>query len=195
MVGVGVGSYRVLAEDEQSLDISRDHLGEALGCIGALPLGDLNSPMVLKAFHHFGIGELLVTREIARGRTHITGALHVVLPTDRVNTRPWLSKIARDHSQVRQRHYTFSATSMLGNTKAVHDSSGTRFTIQLCCSNQIASIDAADFRYVFRCVLFHHRLEVVKTLRAFCDKRLVDKTLVNKHPCNAIGKRDIGARM
>lgn len=73
---------------------------------------------------------------------------------------------------------------MLGNAKAVHDSSGTRFTIQLCCSNQIASIDAADFRYVFRCVLFHHRLEVVKTLRAFCDKRLVDKPLVG--PCSML---------
>ena len=195
MVGVGVGSYRVLAEDEQALDISRDHLGETLGCIGALPLGDLNSPMVLEALHHFSIGEFLIAREIARGCTHITGALHVVLSTDRVDARPWLSEVACDHSQVRQRHYAFSATSMLGNTKAVHDSSGTRFPIQLCRGNQIASIDAADFRHVFRCVLFHHRLEVVKTFRAFCDKRLIDKTLVNKHPCNTIGKRNIGARV
>ena len=102
MMDVRVRADRVLAEDEEPLDVARDHLREALRGVEARVLRELPAPGLFEARDDLRVAELLVPGQVPGGRPHVAGALDVVLAAQRVDAAAGLAEVAGHHRDVRE---------------------------------------------------------------------------------------------
>ena len=118
---VRIGLHDVFTLDVEALERAIqgriDHVGDAQAGLGLqrhLPLG-------LKRLAHRGIGNVPVTGEFVRERSHIARALHVVLAAQRTDADALLSHVAGGHREVGHAHHHRGALAVLGDAQPVVD--------------------------------------------------------------------------
>ncbi|MCY1408054.1 hypothetical protein D9M71_233710 [compost metagenome] len=150
VVLVGVGEHRLLAHDHQRLEVAgQRRRGHA----------QRSQPRRLRHRHAPGLGELglhlaAVGRLIAGidvGQTaHVAGALHVVLPAQRVDAGAGTADLAAHQGQVGDRHHVVGAALELGDAHAVGDEGGLGVTDRIRQPLQLghrhAGLRAGQFR-------------------------------------------------
>ena len=70
---------------------------------------------------HARVGHVTVAAELVRERSHVAGALHVVLAAQRVDADAFPSEIAGGHREIRDAHHHRRALAVLGDAEAVVD--------------------------------------------------------------------------
>ena len=104
VAGVRIGLSDVLAFDIEALELAiqrrLEHVRQAQARLGQQG----HAPIVLEGSAHAGIGDVPITRQFMRERTHVAGTLHVVLPAQGIHADPAATDVAGHHGQVGNRH-------------------------------------------------------------------------------------------
>ncbi len=121
MLRVRIGLRDVLALDverpELAVERGLEHVRDAQARLAL----QRNAPGPLEVRAHRGVGDVAVAREFVRERAHVAGALHVVLPAQRIHADALASDVAGGHREVGDRHDRGRALRMLGHAEAVVD--------------------------------------------------------------------------
>ena len=193
MAGVGIGAHGVLAEQVEALDAARQHRREALGRLGARPIGQLHTPRLLELGAHGGIPHLLIAGVVVGAGPHVAGALDVVLAAQRVHARARLAQVARHHRDVGQRHHAVGAGGVLGHAQAVQDRGAAGRAVHLDGGHQVLHRDAAGARHVIGRELLHLGLHDAEALGALVHEVLVREAEGDEQVDHAVGERHVGA--
>ena len=118
-VGVGLGD--VLALQIEALEGAVDRLVHHVGDAQARLAAELDAPELLEDFARRVVGDVAIARELVRERAHVAGALHVVLPAQRVHANALAADVAGRHREIGDRHHRGRALRMLGDAEAVID--------------------------------------------------------------------------
>ena len=143
------------------------------------------------------VGHVPVAGELVRERPHVAGALHVVLPAQRVHADALAADVAGDHGQVGHAHHHRRALAVLGDAEAVVDRArsapvrrGGRRPARsaagtpVSCSHRLGQLLGS-----------RDELEVlVGVLAARRDELLVDKPLGDDDVRHRVDEGDVGAR-
>ena len=124
MVEVGVGDHRVLAHDVHGLDLAGlvcKHIDQFGDRQADLALGNLAAPCGLHLLLHVGDDDRLVPGVHVCKGSHVAGALHVVLATQRTDARAGSSEVAGQHLEVGDRLDVVDTGRVLGDTHRVQD--------------------------------------------------------------------------
>ncbi len=129
MLQIGVRHRRVFALDIHAGDLAGvdrvddlDH-GEAANRIEVL------MPQTLERFAQIGAPDRLVIRQEHRNQTGVGGALHVVLPAQRMQAGTGTADLSRDQGQRDQAARVVGAVHMLADAHAPEDDRGARARI------------------------------------------------------------------
>ena len=121
-VHVGFGLGRVLSDDVQRAELATLHRVEHLREVPPLVGRQLGSPRrrepparVLVAL------EVLEARELVRDRAHVSPALHVVLPAERVEARAVAPDVAAEQREVDEREHIVDGVRVLGDPEGPAD--------------------------------------------------------------------------
>ena len=121
VVEVGVGLGDVLALDVEPLERPADrgveHVGDPQPRLGV----QRQSPHRLVDAADVVEADVAVARQLVREGAHVAGALHVVLPAERVDADAFTPDVSRDHGQVGQTHDHRRALTVLGDAESVVD--------------------------------------------------------------------------
>ncbi|MCY1485098.1 hypothetical protein D9M68_187160 [compost metagenome] len=104
MLGIRVGLQDVFTLDIDALEGAIDRGIEHVRDAQARLVGNLDAPELLEGFARRVVGDMAVARQLVRERTHVAGALHVVLTAQRVYADARPADIAGDHREVGDRH-------------------------------------------------------------------------------------------
>ena len=100
MLGVGIRLGDVLTLHEQALESAFHRLVEHVGDTEARLIVELRLPHRLEDAAHDIVVHVAVARELMRERTHVAGALHIILSTERIDAHPVAPDIAGEHGEV-----------------------------------------------------------------------------------------------
>ncbi len=161
MVDVRIGEHRVLAHDVHAfqfagvIDQDVHHDGDL---VAGLWLADAvrEAPGVGKLLVDALISDLLVTGEDVWETAHVTGALDIVLTTERVHAGTGLAQVAGEHLDVRDRPDVVHADGVLGDAHRVEDGPGPDRAEPLCSGLEVLNRDARDLRDVLKAVVLLH---------------------------------------
>lgn len=124
MMGVGICDNGILAVDIQALDPSVDHSTEGVGGVETGLLRQLAAPCLLELLNdgHIGLavdGDLLIAGVVVGLRTHVAGALYVILTAEGVHATAGTAQLSHHHCHVGHGHNALRAGGMLGHAQAV----------------------------------------------------------------------------
>ena len=105
MAGVGITLGHILALNIHGLVLSGDCLIKHGRYAQARFRIELHTPIGLKGPAHRIITHGLIAGQLMGERPHITGALHIILPPERINPDAAKTDIASEHGKVSQRHH------------------------------------------------------------------------------------------
>ena len=196
--GVGVGLGDVLALDEHRLEPAGDggveHVGDPHARYGL----QMGAPQRLELFAYHVVGDVPVAGQLVRERSHVTGALHVVLPAQRVDTYPVAADVAGRHGQVRHRHHHGGALRMLGDAEAVVDRGVGSGGVQPCCTADLVGRHTGElldgFGAVLRAADEFLPLPVQLGVAAAHHERQVGQLFVDDDVCHRVDDGHVGAR-
>ena len=121
VLGVGVGLGDILALHEQALEGAArglvEHVGNAQAGLGI----ELLAPHLLEQLAGPLVRDVAVARVLVRERAHVAGALHVVLPAQRVHAHALAADVAGRHGEVGHSHHHGGALAVLGDAESVID--------------------------------------------------------------------------
>ena len=123
MVQIGVAHRWVFTHDVHAAYlvwvtvISQDFVHDFNHGVASLII-QFGLPKIFKPGVRFGVGHALVIREHHGNQTRITGALHIVLPTQRVQARTWFANLTRDAAQRNQCPHIVCAMDVLAHAHA-----------------------------------------------------------------------------
>lgn len=137
MLGVGIALGDVFALAVQRLEAAIQRRLEHVGDAQAWVRLQGHTPGLLELGTHGGIGDVPITGQLMRERAHVTRALDVVLPTQRVHTYPFTADVASGHSQVGDAHHCGAALAVLGHAEAVVDGRVASAGIQPGCRTDL----------------------------------------------------------
>ena len=185
MLGVGIGLQDVLAlhveAHEGAFDGGVEHVGNAQARLRV----ELDVPHRFELFAHRIAGDVPIARQLMRERTHVAGALHVVLAAQRVHADAGPADIAGRHREVGDRDHRGRALAVLGDAEAVIDRAVAAGREQPRRGAQLLRIDAGRDRGGFGAVL-RQRDEGCPVLElapvaAFAHEGFVDQALGDDH--------------
>ncbi|MNZ66795.1 hypothetical protein D3C78_850260 [compost metagenome] len=195
VVLVGVGEHRLLAHDHQRLEVAgQRRRGHA----------QRSQPGRLRHRHAPGLGELglhlaAVGRLIAGidvGQTaHVAGALHVVLPAQRVDAGAGTADLAAHQGQVGNRHHVVGAALELGDAHAVGDEGGPGVTHRIGQPLQLGHRHAGLRAAQLRRQAGHMLAQDVDVLAALVEKRPVFPAIGEDDLQQAIEQGDVAAQL
>ena len=195
MVRVGVGDHRVQAEDVHRLDRVAA-LGDLLGQGHTVPVGQgtfLHEPCLLHLGTVLGNGNCLVAGEDVRVCTHVAGALHVVLATERVDTDTRAADIAGEQREVAHRTDIVGTGGQLGDAEAVDDDRVLCLCILAGKLLDRLLRDTVDLRSIS--ILLDRLFEVIEAFRALLDELLVLEAFLDDPVHHVVGERNVGRRV
>ncbi|OIQ88746.1 hypothetical protein GALL_293510 [mine drainage metagenome] len=195
MLDVRVGLRNVLALDEHAPvgagDGRVEHVRDPqprLGVQGSLP--ELLEHLARGVVAHGAIPGQLV-----RERAHVAGALHVVLPTHRVDAHTLAANVPGGHRQVRHTHDHGRALTVLRDPQAVVDRRVGCGCVQPCRGPHLGSGDAGDLLHRLRTVLRAGDeplpLGEGVHLAALFDEGPVDESLSDDHVPEGVDDGDV----
>src|SRR5580704_17550279 len=117
--GIGIGLQDVLALDVNALEAAVDRGVEHVGNAQAWLLVEGDAPVLLKHLPGRIDRNVPVSRKLVRERTHVAGALHVVLAAKRMYPDAGPADVARRHGKVGDRHDGGGALAVLGDAETV----------------------------------------------------------------------------
>ena len=121
VLGVGIGLKDVFALDvnafERPIDCGIEHVGDPQARL----LVERHAPVFLEQLPRRIDGNVPIARELMRERTHVAGALHVVLTAQRIYADARPADIAGRHGEIGDRHDGGRALAVLGDAEAVVD--------------------------------------------------------------------------
>src|SRR5450830_613062 len=198
VLGIRVALGDVLALAVQALEAAAqgrlEHIGNAQARVGLQ--GDVPGLFELRPYHL--VGNVPVTGQLVGEGAHVAGALHIVLPTQRIHAHAFAADIAGGHGQVGDAHDRGAALAMLGDAQAVVDLRIVAAGIEAGGGTDIGSGDAADksqdFRRVFRAADKFAPASEIVALAAGVDKGLVKQPFGDDDVGQGIEHGDVGAR-
>ena len=197
VLGVGVGLGDVFALNEQApvaaIEGGIKHVGDAEPWLGI----ERDAPGGIEAAAHGAIRHMAIARQFVRERAHVAGALHIVLPAQRIDADAFAADIAGRHGKVGHGHHHGRALRMLGDPEAVIDRAVPGLTVEAGGAADQFGLDADDGRLGFGRMFglgdkgtpaleFHRGA-------ALGDERLVDKALGDDDMGNGVHQRHVGA--
>ena len=121
VLGVGIRLEDVLALDvealERAVDRGVDHVGDAQARLGV----ERAAPQRLEHGAGRVLGDVAIAGNLVREGAHVAGALHVVLPAQRIHADALAADIAGGHGEVGDRHHRGRALAVLGDAEPVID--------------------------------------------------------------------------
>ena len=143
------------------------------------------------------VGHVPIAGELVRERAHVAGALHVVLPAQRVHADAGLADIAGRHGEVRHAHHHGRALAVLGDAKPVIDRTLAARRVE---PRRAAHVGGGNADHVLdgfgRMTLVGDEarpaLESVE-IAALAHVFLVDQTLGHDHVREGVDHRDVRA--
>ena len=123
MMGIRICNNRIFTINIKTFDISLDCCREYVCRMKSRIRVQFRIPCLFKLGNHFRIRHLLISWEVCRRCTHITGALYIVLTTKRVDTTALTAKFTYKECHIGHGHNTLCTGRMLCYTKAVNDRS------------------------------------------------------------------------
>ena len=193
MIEVGVGHRGVLAHDVHALDLVGMHgvhdLDHGLAALGI----ELHAPGRLVLGADLGVLHRLVVREEHRDQAGIGGALHVVLPAQRMQPRAGTSDLAADQRQRDETARVVGAVGVLRHAHAPEDDGALGPRKRARDSAQHVRLDAADRRHLLGRERLHALGELVEILGVGLDVLLVVELLADDDVEDAVEHRDVGA--
>jgi hypothetical protein len=137
VLGVRVRLRDVLALDVEALEGARHRLVEHVGdAQPGIPV-EGHAPEGLEHLPRRIVGDVAVAGELVREGAHVAGALHVVLPAQRVHAHAGPADVAGGHGQVRHAHDHGRALAVLGDAQAVIDRRIARIGVEAGCSPHV----------------------------------------------------------
>ena len=121
MLGVRIGLRRILALYVQGLEAALERRLEHVGNAQPRLRVDGHAPFVAEQLARRGVGQVAVPGQLVRERSHVAGALDIVLAAQRVHAHAFLADVARGHREVRDAHDHGAALAVLGDAQAVVD--------------------------------------------------------------------------
>ncbi len=172
-VGVGVGDDGVLAHDVHRLELAADggvhHLDEReTRLCRELALG---LPVVADAIERAALAELLVAGQAVGQAREVAGALHVVLPTQRVHAGSRPADVAGEHGEVRERAHLVGARGVLRDAHRVDDRGGIGRAVRDRELADVGQRDAGDFGSPLEVVVGDQCAQRLEALGALGDER------------------------
>ena len=160
MVEIGVGDHRVLTHDIDALDLAglvSEHVDQLGDGETDFAFGNLAAPCIHHLLAHFGDDDCLVPGIHVCERSHVAGALHIVLATQRTDARAGSPEVAGQHLEVGDRLDIVDTGRVLGDTHRVEDRRLAGFAKPLCRSDKILCGNTADLGHVLDAVgVLHH---------------------------------------
>ena len=102
---------------ERAVDGGVEHVRDAQARLGV-------ERLLPQRFEHGAggiVGDVPIAGELVRERAHVAGALHVVLPAQRVHADAGPADVAGRHGEIGDRHHRGRALAVLGDAEAVID--------------------------------------------------------------------------
>ena len=197
MLGVGVRLGDVLALDVEPLEGALDRLVQHVVDAQALFGIERHAPEHLEDLPCRIVGDVAVAREFVREGAHVAGALHVVLPAQRIDADAVAPDIAGRHGEVRHRHHRGRALAVLGDAEPVIDraiaAGGVEPRRGAYIGRRHAGIGLARFRRVLLAGDEAGPMLEIAEIAALAHISLVDQPLGHDDMAQRIEQRDIGA--
>ena len=135
--------------------------------------GPADTPGILEFLLDFGDGNCLVAGVHIGQAAHVAGALHVVLPAQRIDAAARNAHVAAQHRQVGGRLDIVYTGGVLGDAHGIYDGSWFAFGIGAGYLADAIGRDAADFRDFLWSVLSNQGLQRFEIFGALGDEGLV----------------------
>ena len=196
MIGIGVGHHRIFAVDVQAFDLSANGCAEYVGSVNSDFIAERNTPGVFEFLHHFGICNLLISRKVGGLRSHIAGALDIVLSAQRIDAAARPAQLAAEHRHIRHGHYALGTGGMFCNPETIDNRRLFSGSVHPRRFDELIFVDVTDLRHIFRRVFFYDFLQFLKTFGTLGDKFFVDQTFLYHHVASCRWQRhDIRSRL
>ena len=136
-----------------------------------------------------------VAGELVREGAHVAGALHVVLPAQRVDADALAADVAGDHGQVGHAHHHRRALGVLGDAEAVVDRGVAGRGVEPGGRAQLVGLDAGRLGHRLGGVarVGDEGEVVVGVLAALAHELLVVEALGDDHVGHRVDEGDVGA--
>ena len=195
---VRVGLRHVLALHVQRLEAAVERRLEHVGDAQARLRLEVDAPGLAEQLARHGVGDVAIAGQLVRERTHVAGALHVVLAAQRVDADAFAAEVAGGHREVGDADHHGAALAVLGDAEAVIDRAVAALGVQPRRAAHQGRRHAGDFGHRLGRVL-RQRHELAPFLEraglaALGDERLVDEAFGDHHVRERVDQRDVGAR-
>ena len=121
MFGVGIGLGDILALHIDALEAPRHGLVEHVGNAHAGLVIQRHAPEGFEQLARGLVRHMAIAGELVRKGAHVAGALHIILPAQRIHANALAAKIARRHRQIGHAHDHGGALAVFGDAKPVID--------------------------------------------------------------------------
>ena len=138
-----------------------------------------------------------IARKFMRKRSHVTGALHIVLTSERVHTHPGTTNVTGSHRQIGHRHHHGGTLRVLGDPKAIINRAVASPGIGLCRLTDSSRGYPSGLLEGFRAVLGQGDKSLPRpeglNIATLVDKFFGHPPLCHHHVSHGINHGDIGA--
>ena len=116
-IGVGLGHVLTLAVKTAKFAVYRrvKHIGDAHARLRV----QRNIPLTFEQRSRGRVGQVAVARQLVGKRTHVAGALHIVLAPHGIHPDTFPAKVTGQHRKIGNAHYCGGTLAVLGHAKAV----------------------------------------------------------------------------
>ena len=193
MVAVGIGHYRIFAQDIQCFCFSIQASGYHFSNGASDLIGHSHAPGALEFCTGILVRYRLISRVDIGQPSEIAGTLNVVLPAQRIYTASRNAHIAQEHLKVGQIHHIAHADNMLRDAHSPHY--GHRLAR---CQNPGRFIKlflrhSGSFCNLTRRILLQKSFEFFKAFGPPGDKLLILPTLLQDDMHQAVYQQNVGA--
>ncbi len=194
---VGIGLDNVLALNVHALEGAFaggvQHVGDAQSGLAL----QRDVPGLFEQMAHAVVGDMPVSGEFVRERSHVAGALHVVLAAQRIHAHAAFAEVAGGHGEIGHAHHHGGSLAVLGDAESVVDGCIAAGGIEPGRGAQIGGRNpAGGFGCFGRIALFGDELAPLLEgfqIAALADERLVHQALGDDDVRHGVDDRDVGA--